>query len=65
MNVNYTDENLGDLKVPTDLLLNVYLMRCANDFEKDCTAPGAMATDFNIWTRSLDDEELIDWTSCK
>ena len=65
MNINFIDENLKDLMVPTELLLKVYLMRCANDYEKDCTAPGAMATDFNIWSRSLDDRELIEWTSCK
>ena len=65
LNINFIDENLKDLTVPTELLLKVYLMRCANDYEKDCTAPGAMATDFNIWSRSFDDRELIEWTSCK
>ena len=65
LNVNYTDENLKDLKVPVDLLLKVHIMTCPNDFEKDCTAPGAQATDFNIWSRSFNDQELIDWTSCK
>ena len=32
---------------------------------KDCTAPGGMATDFNIWDRAMDDNELVDWTKCK
>ena len=32
---------------------------------KDCTAPGGMATDFNIWDRAMGDKELIDWTMCK
>ena len=32
--------------------------------EVDCTAPGALVTDFNIWDRSMGDIELIHWTSC-
>ena len=31
----------------------------------DCTAPGGMSTDFNIWDRQMGDKELIDWTTCK
>ena len=27
--------------------------------------PGGMATDFNIWDRSMGDEELIEWTTCR
>ena len=65
LNINYVDDNLSELKVPKELLLKVYLMRCANDFQEDCTTPGAMATDFNIWDRSLGDKDLVDWTSCK
>ena len=35
------------------------------DQTEDCTAPGGMATDFNIWDRAMEDKELIDWTTCK
>ena len=67
--VNYVDENLSDLKIPKDLLLKASLMSCGyvpvEDQLEDCTAPGGMATDFNIWDRAMGDEELIDWTTCK
>ena len=69
LNINYKDENLSDLKIPKDFLLKVSLMNCGDQpIEhqlRDCTAPGAMATDFNIWDWSMGDGELIKWTSCE
>ena len=66
LNINYIDDNLKDLKkVPVEFLLQVYLMRCANDYEKECNNFGAEMTDFNMWSRSLSDQELFDWTSCE
>ena len=69
LNINYKDEQLSDLKIQKELLLKVSLMNCGNapleDQMPDCTAPGAMATDFNIWDRSMGDGELIKWTSCE
>ena len=63
------DENLSDLKIPKELLLRASLMSCGyapvEDQTEDCTAPGGMATDFNIWDRAMEDKELIDWTTCK
>ena len=59
------DENLQRMEVPKELLFKVYIMRCANNFEKDCTAPGGMATDFNLWDRALSETELRQWTTCK
>ena len=32
---------------------------------EDCTAPGSMLTDFNIWDRSLSDTDLLSWTTCR
>ena len=67
--VDYVDENLSDLKIPKDLLMKPSLMSCGfypvDHQTKDCTAPGGMATDFNIWNRALGVQELIDWTTCK
>ena len=65
LNINLVDDNLENMKVPKELLFKVYIMRCASNFEVDCTAPGGMATDFNYWDRSLSDKELRDWTTCK
>jgi hypothetical protein len=59
------DENLSDLTVPIELLLKVHLLRCLNDYELDCTTPGAKVTDFNIWDKTLTAEEMIKWTSCE
>ena len=69
LNINFDeknpDDNLENMKVPKELLYKVYIMRCASNFQVDCTAPGGMATDFNYWDRALSDKELRDWTTCK
>ena len=54
------DENLSDLKIFKKL--RVRILSCE---DPDCTAPGGMATDFNMWDRAMVDEELVDWTTCK
>ena len=63
------DENLSDLKIPKELLFRASLMNCGyspmDKLEKDCTVPGGMATDFNIWDIAMGDKELIEWTTCK
>ncbi len=65
LTVNFVDENLSELSVPLELLLRVHLMRCNYDYAGDCTAPGGMATDFNIFGRAFDEQELEKWTSCR
>ena len=59
------DENLKDLEIPLSLLMKVYLLRCNNNYDLDCTTPGGMVTDFNMWDRSFTPKELQDWTSCR
>ncbi len=66
VNVNFeNDENLRGLTVPISQILKVNLLRCNNDFTLDCTAPGGLVTDFNIWDRAFSLEEQKSWTSCK
>ena len=68
-NINYIDENLSALEVLTEFLLKVSLTTCGHvpveEQVQDCTAPGALVTDFNIWDSSMSDIELIHWTSCQ
>ena len=64
LNINFVDKNLSNLKVPKELLLRVFLLRAIID-QTDKTNPGSMVTDFNMWDRSLKDNELKDWTSCR
>ena len=64
LNINFVDKNLAELKVPKELLLRVFLMRCISG-RTDCNNPGSMVTDFNMWDRSLGDDELIKWTTCR
>ena len=63
--MNKVDPVLANLTVPLDVLLKVHLMRCNNDFVKDCTAPGGQITDFNIWDREFTFEEQVNWTTCR
>ncbi len=65
LNVNFVDLNLQNLTIPRDLLQKVYLLRCNNDYMDDCTAPGGIATDFNIWDRAFSLEEQRQWTKCQ
>ena len=66
LNVNYDmDVHLSELSVPSELLKKVYLMQCLSDNIADCTMPGGIITDFNIWERAFSVEELNQWTSCR
>ena len=66
---NYIDENLSQLKIPKELPFRVSLMSCGRapleQQTQDCTAPGSMITDFNIWDASLSDPDLLSWTTCR
>ena len=64
LNINFVDKNVAELKVPKDLLLRVFLLGCVED-RINCNNPGSMVTDFNMWNRSLGDDELIKWTTCR
>ena len=49
MNMNASQPNLVDTAIPPDFLTKVHIGRCAYDYKPDCTTPGALLTDFNIW----------------
>ena len=57
------DPNLKNEELSTEALSQVYLGRCEYD-GGDCTTPGAMYTDFNLWLGELSEQQLVDWTSC-
>ena len=66
----FVDSNLKDTVINPDTLSRVWLGRCdklsSHDYnDGDCTTPGAMYTDFNVWLGELSEQELIDWTSCQ
>ena len=64
LNINFVDKNVAELKVPKELLLRVFLLGCISG-RTDCNNPGSMVTDFNMWDRSLGDDELTKWTTCR
>ena len=66
LNVNYErDSNLLDMRVPLELLQKVLLMRCLLQSVPDCTMPGGLITDFNIWDRSFTADNMQRWTTCQ
>lgn len=66
LNVNYEIEShLAELSVPLGLLRKVHLMQCLSKNTAECTMPGGIITDFNIWDRAFSEEELMHWTSCR
>ena len=50
--------------IPGDFLSKVTVGRCVND-TADCSRHGGMFSDFNIWSRPLTKQEMLDWTSCR
>ena len=66
LNINFKDDNLSKLKVQKDMLTNVFMLSLNTPpGMPGYSQPGGMATDFNIWDRSMGDEELIEWTTCR
>ena len=62
LNKNFEDDNLKELVVSKEVLSNVYLL---SNEGGGWNHPGGMATDLNIWDRAMDNQELLDWTTCK
>ena len=59
LSVNFErDVHLQDMTVPLELIHKVLLMRCPSGDMPDCTMPGGMITDFNIWDRSFSSEDM-------
>ena len=66
LNVNFErDTHLLEMTVPLELLQKVLLMRCLLGTKPDCTMPGGMITDFNIWDRSFSAKDMTKWTTCQ
>ena len=65
MNMNGTEPNLENVVIPPDFLTKVYIGRCAFSYQKGCTTPGGLFTDFNVWDRFLTEQEAVDWTACR
>ena len=66
LSVNFErDVHLQDMTVPLELIHKVLLMRCPSGDMPDCTMPGGMITDFNIWDRSFSSEDMKKWTTCR
>ena len=56
-------DGLTNVNPTTELLLNVNLLQCSA-YDENCTAPGALITDFNIWSSSMLEKDMTNWTNC-
>ena len=63
-NIDFVDERLKNVKVPSNFLDIIYVGRCA-DNSSDCSLHSGDITDVNIWNRALSMEEMIGWTNCR
>ena len=52
------------VEIPEDFLEHINLGACSYDSES-CISPEGEISDFNVWDRFLDDEEVVQWTTCK
>ena len=57
-------DGLTKVNPTTEVLLNANLLQCSV-YHENCTAPGALITDFNIWSSSMSETDMTDWTSCR
>ena len=53
LNINHKEPNVAEVVIPTDFLSKLHLGRCSYSFKGKCTAPGALFTDFNVWSQAL------------
>ena len=65
MNMNRSEPNLVNTKIPPNFLTKVHIGRCAFGYKGGCTTPGGLFTDFNVWDRAFSEEEAIEWTACR
>ena len=56
---------MTNVTVPEDFLSMVLIGRCNRRFRYACSIPEGQYTDFNIWDRFLETDQLIEWTKCK
>ncbi len=59
------DPDMTGVHIPRDFLSKFYLGRCQHDHGFACSSPESEYTDFNVWDRALDTEELVEWTTCR
>ena len=52
------------MQFPENFLDYVFVGRCIKD-EPSCSAPEGEFADVNMWSRSLTEEELGEWTGCR
>ena len=64
MNIN-GNYPLTDVDIPENFLSHVYIARCPFDYKLTCSSPTGEISDFNVWNRSLTEEEALEWTTCK
>ena len=63
-NINFVDERLKNVEVPSNFLDIIYVGRCA-DNSSDCSQHSGDITDVNIWNRALSMDEMLGWTNCR
>ena len=64
MLMNHRPEELTDLRFPKDILTKTYLGRCAFDYKGSCSGPEGQISDFNMWSKALNEAEMKDFTGC-
>ncbi len=64
LNLNHPEPLLSQMSLPEDFLDHVYVGRCLSD-TPGCSSPEGEYSDLNVWSRSLTEEELSDWTGCR
>ena len=62
-NINFVDERLRNVMLPTDFLDMIYVGRCWDN--EICSLHNGQITDVNIWNRALSLDEILGWTDCR
>ena len=61
---SHRPEELTNLTFPKDILSKIYLGQCAFDYKGSCSGPEGQISDFNMWSKALNEAEMKEFTNC-
>jgi hypothetical protein len=57
---------MGEMEITSDDIQNLYIFECANNEGPVCAiSEMAVIADLTIWNLALENELILDWTSCR
>jgi hypothetical protein len=59
-------KGMGEIEITNDTIHNLHIEECANNEGPVCDiSEMAVIADLTIWNLALENELMLDWTSCR